>query len=265
MKKVLLFVIFLNIFSLVASEFDREIVVLNQTRNDKVKTVFTQMMTKYEEEDLTGFFTFVSEDRFNQDYMTFHEAIEEDLRVYDILNIDTWVNKITDDGVKRYLYVQWEKRYESTDSETEINQRGYSRFLFDEINGNYKLIELAGNNFWGASLPEWKEEVPEIAGQEPENGLLPDLIITSATSFNGDTTILIKNQGDKDITSSVTARNMDQGNSVVHNNGIAIGEIVTVVIVMENASDGDTVTVDPNDEIEESDETNNNAIVVLIP
>lgn len=177
-KKV--FVIFFLLFSTFlfsASEFDKDIVVKNQSRNDKVKTVFREMMDAYEEEDIGQFFSYVSEDRFQQDYMTFYDAIDEDIRIYDILNIDTWVNKITDDGVKRFLEVQWEKRYESSklvylnesdftsSSEYEIIQRGTTEFLFDEINGKYKLIKLSGNNFWGGSLEEWTEEVGDIAGQ----------------------------------------------------------------------------------------------------
>ena len=86
----------------------------------------------------------------------------------EIINVDTWIDKITSDGVKRYLYVRWEKRYETNDGVNQLSQTGYSRFLFDEINGKYKLIELAGNNLWGNSLSEWMEEVPYIKGQEEQ-------------------------------------------------------------------------------------------------
>lgn len=176
--------------SFAASQYDKDIIVKDQSRNDKATEVFKAMMQEYEDEYMRGFFSYVSEDRFLQDYMTFFEAIEKDLRDYDILSVDTWVEKITDDGVKRYLYVKWEKRYESASGSSVQTQKGYSRFLFDEINGEYKLIELAGNNFWGASLAEWREEVPQIAGQEvyvvntptqsgggASSGGLPDLTI----------------------------------------------------------------------------------------
>ena len=133
-KSILFLCILMSTLSFSASEFDKGIIVKDQSRNEKVTTVFKEMMRAYEEEDISEFFSYVSEDRFIQDYMTFYEAIEQDLRVYDILSIDTWVNKITDDGVKRYLYVRWEKRYESTSSNQEIVQLGYSRFLFDEVN-----------------------------------------------------------------------------------------------------------------------------------
>lgn len=264
-RRVLLFLMVLNVFSLVASEFDRDIVVLDQTRNEKVELVFREMMNNYEEENLMDFFSFVSEDRFNQDYMTFSEAIEEDFRIYDILNVETWVDKITDDGVKRYLYIRWDKRYESTSSDTEINQLGYTRFLFDEINGEYKLVELAGNNFWGGSLPEWTEEVSDIAGQEPETiGLLPDLIITSATDDgNSQTTIVVKNQGEKDVTSSIKVINNDTGNEAEYTGGLIIGDSVNIVILFDNTwSVGDITEVDPDNTIEESDETNNQSTLV---
>jgi len=199
-KKIFIVIfVFLAIFGFSASQFNKDITVLNQSRNDKVVSVFKSMMKAYEEEDLSGFFSYVSEDRFIQDYMTFYDAIEKDMRVYDILNVDTWVDKITNDGIKRYLYVRWDKRYQSTTSDNELSKKGYSRFLFDEVNGKYKLIGLAGNNFWGGSLAEWTQDMPQIAGQEKESNGLPDLIIVENCSNGG--TFVIKNIGNADTTS----------------------------------------------------------------
>lgn len=263
---ILLFSLLMSTLSFSASEFDKDITVKDQTRNEKVTTVFKEMMRAYEEEDINEFFSYVSEDRFIQDYMTFYEAIEQDLRVYDILTIDTWVNKITDDGVKRYLYVRWEKRYESTSSNNEIVQLGYSRFLFDEVNGKYKLIELAGNNFWGISLPEWREEVPQIAGQEiyvnsngnelsgASGGGLPDL-----TTACGIDWMIIYNIG----TADTTAGSIDYESSL--GNGTYSGDIpaggntgeMGGVYCPDSGSVSDYVTVNPANVIEESDYTNN--------
>ena len=264
MKKGFLFLMFISIFTLSAADFDKDVIVLDQTRNDKVKTVFKEMMESYQEGDITKFFTYVSEDRFEQDYMTFYEAIDEDMRVYEVLSIETWVNKITEDGVRRYLYVQWDKRYESTQSSSgnEINQLGLSRFLFDEVNGQYKLIELAGNNFWGASLSEWTEEVPQIAGQQDEGGL-PDLIIVSAsTDGMGNTVIDIKNQGTADVTGEVRVKNVTMDIAVSYYGGIPVGETVKVSI-FDEGYDGDNIMVDPHNEIAESNENNNNASSVF--
>ncbi|MDD2366589.1 MAG: PKD domain-containing protein [Desulfuromonadaceae bacterium] len=171
MKKLcflLIFILACAVSAFAASSYDKDIVILDQSRNDKVTAVFKEMIDSYREKDVRGFFEHISEDRFIQDYMTFHEAILLDMRMQDILSVDTWINKITTDGIKRYLYVRWEKRYEDTDSDKEIRQLGSSRFLFDEIDGEYKLVEIAGNHFWGGSLPEWKAEVPPISGQEKE-------------------------------------------------------------------------------------------------
>ncbi len=256
MKRLLLFMMVLGMFSLFASEYDREMVVLDQSRNDKVKTVFQEMMNRYEEEDLNAFFSFVSEDRFHQDYMTFHEAIEEDFRVYDILNVDTWIDKITTDGVKRYLYVKWDKRYESTNSDTEINRLGYSRFLFDEINGEYKLIEIAGNNFWGGSLPEWREEVIHIAGEEPEK---PDLTVT-VTSCVTELNFKITNLGAMTSTGEIEYEIFDGGgagstNRYTYYGNIALNESVN--LSQPHNCKGGTITIDQNNLIEEANEDNN--------
>ena len=263
LKKVcLVFLLFFSTFLFSASEFDKDIVVKNQSRNDKVKTVFREMMDAYEEENIKQFFLYVSEDRFEQDYMTFYEAIDEDMRVYDILNIDTWVNKITDDGVKRFLYVQWDKRYLATSNDTEINQKGYSRFLFDEINGKYKLIQLAGNNFWGGSLPEWTEEVSEIAGQVSR----ADLVVQNVTCNIEDGTQIefeLVDQGEAKVTGDIEYKITDNENGGNVLDGVVsyLG-IVTLdnVIAINCEEDYDiTVMVDPQNTIVESDETNNEA------
>ena len=260
-KSILFLCLLISTLSFSASEFDKDIIVKDQSRNEKVTTVFREMMRAYEEEDISEFFSYVSEDRFIQDYMTFYEAIEQDLRVYDILSIDTWVNKITDDGVKRYLYVRWEKRYESTSSNQEIVQLGYSRFLFDEVNGKYKLIELAGNNFWGLSLPEWREEVPQIAGQEiyvnssgvqQSGGGLPDLTLACGMDW-----MIIYNNGTAGTSAGSIDYDSSLGNGTYNSDIPAGGNSGEIGGLYCPASVSDYVTVNPLHTIEESDYTNN--------
>ncbi|HIP29522.1 MAG TPA: hypothetical protein EYG83_01765 [Sulfurospirillum arcachonense] len=290
-KKV--FVIFFLLFSTFlfsASEFDKDIVVKNQSRNDKVKTVFREMMDAYEEEDIGQFFSYVSEDRFQQDYMTFYDAIDEDIRIYDILNIDTWVNKITDDGVKRFLEVQWEKRYESSkpvrlnesnlarSDEYEIVEKGTTEFLFDEINGKYKLIKLSGNNFWGGSLEEWTEEVGDIAGQESKEivgdnvngtygsgggGGIPDLTVTIISTGSSDVSFSINNIGVGTAFSPINYQIDYCGNTpdtYIYTNDITAGDDsgeITKPLGYCSIGGSLTITIDQDNLIIESDETNN--------
>ncbi len=267
---LVLFLVFSSVASYAQSDFDKDIVVLNQSRSDKVKAVFKELMNYYEEEDEQGFFSLVSEDRFLQDFMLFSEAIEKDFRLYDILSFDYWIDKITDDGVKRYLYVKWEKRFQANNQATEQTKTGYSRFLFDEINGKYKLIELAGNNLWGDSLSEWKEEVPEIAGQEttptdttsPDTQALPDLTVEINYCDSGEVSFKIKNIGEGPTTSgSIEYNIMTSGISVSGTNGtysgnLEAGEEVTLTHTVDCVY-LDGVEVDQNDLIEESNENNN--------
>lgn len=264
LKKLLLVIVFLfGTLLFGAGEYDKDIVVKNQSRNDKVKTVFREMMNAYEEEDLNKFFSYVSEDRFLQDYMTFYEAIEQDIRTYDILSVDTWVNKITDDGVKRFLYVQWEKRYLTTNNDEEITKRGYSRFLFDEVNGKYKLIELAGNHFWGGSLPEWREEVPKIAGQveEKSEALLPDLTVEIVSCISGNLSFKIKNIGEGATTSGVIEYDTKENGSYTGQVGTYDDDLEAGEEVSLSRNVGcnylNALKVDPNNLIEESNEANN--------
>ena len=274
--KICIAMILLFSTSLFAGEFDKDIVIKNQSRNDKVKTVFREMMDAYEEEDIGRFFFYVSEDRFEQDYMTFYDAIDNDIRVYDILSIDTRVNKLTDDGVKRFLYVQWDKRYLATSNDTEINQRGYSRFLFDEVNGKYKLIELAGNNFWGQSLSEWTKEVGDIAGQEvytdssgnpsvnpPAVAELPDLTVAIDDTSLSEIYFYINNNGTGTASNPIYYQIDYCGNSpqiYTYTNDIIAGgnsDFIAKPLGMCPTAESLTITIDPDDLIEESNEDNN--------
>ena len=270
MLKNILLIIFLlfGSFAYAANDFDKNIIIHNQTRDDKVKSVFKELMKYYEDEDEAGFFSLISEDRFLQDFMLFEQAIEKDFRTYEILDFDYWIDKITSDGVKRYLYVKWEKRYELINGNNELTQRGYSRFLFDEINGKYKLIELAGNNLWGNSLAEWKEEVPHIAGEEipkevkTTNGQ-PDLVIEE--NCNEGQFFSIKNIGSTSTTNgSIEYRlspNLSSSTDGVYHGNLAPGESSGELDCSSLQGYGGTIEVDPNNQIDESDENNNIANV----
>ncbi len=167
LKRVIIISIFIfSTFGLCASKDMHTTTNRYQSENDKAIIVFRKMVKAYNNKDINGFFSYVDKDRFLQDYMTFHYAIEKDMRVYDILSINMWIDKIVADGSKKYLYVTWEKRYQKRiDGGGELYKKGYSRFLFDKIDGKYKLIGVAGNVFWGESLQEWRDDTPKIAGQ----------------------------------------------------------------------------------------------------
>lgn len=146
------------------SAFERELVVKDQTRKMKVESVFKKLLQAYEDESAADFLELVSDDRFRQDYITFTDALYNDFRTYDIHDVEYWIDRVVSDHVKQFLYVKWEKRFERIDDGRQGSQTGFSRFLFDEVNGKYLLIELAGNPLFGASLKEWRDETPPIAG-----------------------------------------------------------------------------------------------------
>jgi len=116
----------------------------------KVEKTLKKMIRAYKNEDRRAFFRHVSENRFQQDFLEFADNVGEDLRVHTILSIDTWVNKITTDGKKRFIYIKWQKIYQSTkDDSAELSKDGTSMFLFDNIKGKYKLIDFGGNILFG--------------------------------------------------------------------------------------------------------------------
>jgi len=264
----IIFVLIFGTFAYSAEDFDKNIIIHNQTRDDKVKSVFKELMKYYEDEDERGFFSLISEDRFLQDFMLFEQAIEKDFRTYEILDFDYWIDKITSDGVKRYLYVKWEKRYELINGSNELTQRGYSRFLFDEINGKYKLIELAGNNLWGDSLGEWKKEVPHIAGEEREKSIgLPDLTIVQDCE-NG-SYFTIKNIGSASTNTGSIEYIIISNESIsvagsqteTYQGDLAPGESTGEISCGSIGIYGGTIKVDPNNLIDESNENNNEATI----
>jgi len=162
------------------SSYDRTIQVMDQTRDEAVRQAFREMIAAYTDEDARSYFDLVSEDRFEQDYITFSDAIYNDFRLYDIMQVDFWFEGIVPvNQVGRILTVRWEERYESLESSEQFETRGLSRFTYDEIDGEFYLIRIEGNNLFGISSQEWSEEVPPVAGQEQQNNsaaLLPDVI-----------------------------------------------------------------------------------------
>jgi len=176
------FVVFLLIFgvTLVAdSAYDRTVTVLDKTRDQEVQETFRTLIAAYTDEDARSFFDVVSEDRFEQDYITFSDAVYNDFRLYDIMQVDFWFEGIVPvNQVGRIVTVRWEERYESLESSEQFETRGLSRFTFDEIDGKFYLIRIEGNNLFGISSAEWGEEVPPVAGQEAKTsggGLLADI------------------------------------------------------------------------------------------
>ncbi len=138
---------------------------ISQNINQNIEITFRQLMKYYKEENEDSFFALVDKDNFLQDYMLFRQAVEKDFRTYEILDFDYWIDKITSDGSKRYLYVKWKKLVQNISNSNAYTQKGNSRLLFEKINGKYKLIELGGDALWGGSLKEWKMRLPQISDQ----------------------------------------------------------------------------------------------------
>ena len=144
LKNIMLVMVLLFTFSSYTYAGDK-----GQQDNDKVEKTLKKMVRAYKNENLRAFFTHVSEDKFQQDFLDFAEYLKDDLRVNDILSLDVWVDKITSDGKKRFLYITWEKRYQNSEESSELFKEGRSMFLFDNIKGKYKLIDFGGDILFG--------------------------------------------------------------------------------------------------------------------
>ncbi len=141
-KMLLVFVLFVGLNALAV---DKKI-----QNDEKVEQTLIKMVRAYKNEDRKAFFSHVSENKFQQDFLDFSDDLNEDFRKHTILSIDTWVDKITIDGKKRFIYIKWEKTYQSTKNDAaEFLKDGNSMFLFDNIKGKYKLIDFGGNILFG--------------------------------------------------------------------------------------------------------------------
>jgi len=247
------------------SSFDRELIIKNQARATKVESVLKNLLRSYENEDAREFLDYVSEDRFRHDYLTFTDALYEDFRTYEIHQVEYWVDRVVADHVKQFLFVRWKKRYEMLDDGQQLKASGFSRFVFDEVNGKYLLIELAGNDLFGSSLAEWTSETPAIPGQEATptgNSGMADLSIQSAALLNAADYNFIMT-----IANTGTAASLPTTFRAVRNGGgsfytdtipaINPGATYSYSNTIISAPGLDLVTIDPDNIVPESNETNN--------
>lgn len=143
-RVILVLILVFSTYSLASSKMDENLMV---------EKVFKKMERAYKDENKKAFFHYVSESKFQQDYLSFYDSVDEDFNINDILSTNTWIDKIASDGKKRFLYVKWIKRYQDISSNQELELEGSTEFLFDQIKGKYKLIDFSGDQFWGVSKP----------------------------------------------------------------------------------------------------------------
>ena len=260
------------------SSYDRELVVKDQARAMEAEAVLSELITAYENEDARQFLDYVSEDRFRQNYLTFTDALYQDFRTYEIHHVEYWVRRVVSNHLKQLVFVDWEKRYETLEDSQQLFRKGYSCFVFDEINGDYLLIELKGDDLFGSSLAEWTEETPTIPGQSitpgnagndagtPSTGTttpvaLPDLLVgliyqTGSSSID----VSIHNLGT--APSPATQILMEENimtspfSSTLTLPPLAPGGVHTFSHFF-GGPEPYRVTVDPNNMVQESNETNN--------
>ena len=123
--------------------------------------------------------------------------------------------------------------------------------------------DLAGNHFWGGSLPEWREEVPKIAGQveEKSEALLPDLTVEIVSCISGTLSFKIKNIGEGATTSGVIEYDTKENESYTGQVGTYDDDLEAGEEVSLSRNVGcnylNALKVDPNNLIEGSNEANN--------
>ena len=253
--------------------YDRDVVVLDTTRRAEVERAFKRLMQSYQDEDVGAFLEGVSEDRFQQDYVAFSDALYEDMRSYEIHRVDYWIDRVVGADGHYVLYARWNKRYEDLENARQLTAEGITRFAFDEINGQFMLVGLAGTDLWGASYAEWTEQtasIPEESALPPSSpqgsvggiDLVPVGVSMVANGATHDAVVTVKNQG---ATASIPCDVSVQGGAIMGTpsgtlGALAAGASGTVTIPAGAAFTGpDTVTVvvDIDAQNAETDESNN--------
>jgi len=141
------------------NSYDNTTKALNNSAEENVRASFRELLKAYTDGDSMAFFDNVSEDNFQQDYIGFDDAIREDFRMNSILNIDYVFNQMVPSGKNKYfLFVQWEKLYQNIKASQPQRKRGTSRFIFQKVNSNYKLIGMSGKILFGDARKEWKKD-----------------------------------------------------------------------------------------------------------
>jgi len=140
LKKILLVFVILFSFSYAVDK--------KEVDNQKVEKAFKQMVRAYKNKNLKAFISHISENKFQGDFLDFVDSVENDMRVNRVINVDVWIDKITTDGKKRFLYITWNKIHDSTKIDGEIRTEGKSMFLFEKFKKRYKLINFEGDPFF---------------------------------------------------------------------------------------------------------------------
>jgi len=160
-KTVWMLFLIVATLSFADSATDKTTRALDDSQEELVKESFRTLVSAYLDKDIETFMEHVSEAKFQQDYITFEDAIREDFRVYNLLDLDYWFEQIVPDGDDLiYMKVRWHKEYESICSSKLHRKNGVSWFLFMKRDGTYKLIGMAGQAMWGESRTEWLQETP---------------------------------------------------------------------------------------------------------
>jgi len=162
MRKIV-WILFLMVATLAFGETasDKTGKALDNSREELAKESFRTLVSAYLEKDIEIFMAQVNEEKFQQDYIIFDDAIRQDFRVYNLFNLDYWFEQIIPDGDNLiYMKVKWSKEYEQMTSSKLQRKRGTSWFLFVKSKDGYKLIGMAGQAMWGESRNEWLDETP---------------------------------------------------------------------------------------------------------
>ena len=117
--------------------------------NQKVEKALNQMIKSYKNKNLKVFVSHILENKFQGDFLDFVEEVQNDMRVNTVMSIDVWVDKITTDGKKRFLYITWNKIHTSIEMDGEITTDGKSMLLFQKSKKRYGLIDFKGAPLFG--------------------------------------------------------------------------------------------------------------------
>lgn len=227
-----------------------------RTREEVCREIFEALRRAYLNEQASAFMAYVSRD-YPRDYTTLREAVDRDCRNFDTRILDFWLDRVTSAGNDRLFDFRWEKQYDERATGRRTTARGATTFIFRQERDGYRLYDMQGDVLFGISLPE--------------AGASIDLLIADMAaipSAPGPVTVVVdvRNAGQIGAQKVRVRLRMTSGTNVPADQFVAVpaGRTVRVTfadqpIFFSGQGGTATVTIDPINEIVESDEFNNEA------
>lgn len=221
-----------------------------KSREEACREILQLVRRAYVEENINAFMAWVSRD-YARDYTLLREAITRDVRNFDVVALDLWIDRTVSSDKDRIFDCRWEKRYDDRATGQRVTSRGSTSFIFRDERDGYRLYDMRGDLIFGQSSPELGQ-MADLSVESVDADTATEVLIVMA---------VIKNRGGAAAQNVRVRLRYTQANPPPEDKFVTLkpGESATLqwgpfFIPIEGTA---TVTVDSDNRIVETDEFNN--------